>query len=348
MVIVMHKGADEAQIESVIAKLTEMGFDAHRSTGEERTVVGAVGGDAGTVDPRELEVLDGVKEVLRISKPYKLVSRSFHPDDSRVPVDGVAFGGDDVVVMAGPCAVENEEQIHSIAAIVADAGATVLRGGAFKPRTSPYAFQGLGAEGLKLLREAADAHGLATVSEIMDSSQVELMADFVDIFQIGARNMQNHPLLKALGRVDKPVLLKRGFSATIEEWLMSAEYIHAGGNGKIVLCERGIRTFETYTRNTFDVSSIPVVHKQSHLPVVADPSHAIGIRDKVGPLARAAVAAGADGLLIEVHHEPESALSDGPQALYPDQFHELMAQLRQIAVALGRGIAQRDRTPAST
>jgi 3-deoxy-7-phosphoheptulonate synthase len=335
----MKQGATEPQIEHVIERLTELGFDAHRSSGAERTVIGAVGGNVEAVDPRELEVLAGVKEVFRISKPYKLVSRSFRSENTVIPIDGARIGDESVVVMAGPCSIESEEQIHEAARIVAAAGARVLRGGAFKPRTSPYSFQGLGGEGLRYLREAADAHGLATVSEVMDTSQVELMSEYVDIFQVGARNMQNFALLKALGRVDKPVLLKRGLSATVEEMLMSAEYILSGGNHKVIFCERGIRTFETALRNTFDVSAIPVVQQATHLPIIADPSHATGIRDKVISMARAAVAAGADGLMIEVHHDPEKALSDGPQSLFPEQFEELMGQLRLIAKAIGRSIA---------
>ena len=338
MVIVMEMGADEAQVEKVIERLTALGFDAHRSSGAERTVIGAVGGNAAAIDARELEVLGGVKEVLKISKPYKLASRSFRPGGSVIDVGGVAIGGSEVVLMAGPCGVESEEQIHTIAGLVAAAGAKVLRGGAFKPRSSPYSFQGLGGDGLRFLRAAADEHGLKTVSEVMDPSQIELMTEYVDIFQVGARNMQNFSLLKALGRQRQPVLLKRGMSATIEEWLMSAEYIMAGGNQEVILCERGIRTFETHSRNTFDISAFPIVKKLSHLPVIGDPSHAIGIRDKVAPLARAAVAAGADGLLIEVHHKPDEALSDGPQALLPEQFVGLVSQLRQIATALDRRV----------
>ncbi len=339
MVIVMKHGIDEPQVERVVERLTALGFDAHRSTGSERIVIGAVGGNIEATDPRELEVLEGVKEVLRISKPYKLASRSFQPENSIIPVDGTGVGGNAVVMMAGPCAIESEEQIHTIAGIVAKSGAKVLRGGAFKPRTSPYSFQGLGGDGLRFLREAADANGLGTITEVMDASQVELMAEYVDIFQVGARNMQNFSLLKALGRIEKPVLLKRGMSATIQEWLMSAEYIMAGGNHDIIMCERGIRTFETHLRNTFDVSAIAVIQELSHLPVIADPSHATGIRDKVAPMARAAVATGADGLIIEVHHDPEAALSDGPQSLYPHEFEELMEQLRNIATAIGRTIA---------
>ena len=339
MVVVMNNGATEPQIERVIERLTELGFDAHRSSGSERTVIGAVGGAVEAVDPRELEVLEGVKEVFRITKPYKLVSRSFRAENTVIPVDGVKIGDEPVVVMAGPCSIESEEQIHKVAEIVARLGARVLRGGAFKPRTSPYSFQGLGGKGLRYMREAADAHGLGTVSEVMDASQVELMSEYVDIFQVGARNMQNFALLKALGRTSKPVLLKRGLSATIEDLLMSAEYILAGGNHEVILCERGIRTFETALRNTFDISAIPVVQQATHLPIIADPSHATGFRDKVASMARAAVAAGADGLMVEVHHDPTKAMSDGPQSLFPDQFEELMKQLRQIAQAIGRTIA---------
>jgi len=339
MVIVMNQGASEPQVEHVIERLTELGFDAHRSSGTERTVIGAVGGNVEAIDPRELEILEGVKEVFRISKPYKLVSRSFRSENTTIPVDGVEIGGEPVVVMAGPCSIESEKQIHTVAEIVAKAGARVLRGGAFKPRTSPYSFQGLGGEGLRYMREAADANGLGTVSEVMDASQVELMSEYVDIFQVGARNMQNFALLKALGRTDKPVLLKRGLAATIEDLLMSAEYILAGGNHDVILCERGIRTFETALRNTFDISAIPVVQQATHLPIIADPSHATGFRDKVASMARAAVAAGADGLMVEVHHDPDNTRSDGPQSLFPDQFEELMEQLRQIAPAIGRSIA---------
>lgn len=338
MVIVMKSNSSQAEIERVIERLTAMGFDAHRSSGSERTVIGAVGGNTAAIDPRELQVLPGVKEVLKISKPYKLVSRSFREEPTIVEVGDVAIGGREVVLMAGPCGVESEEQIHIIAEHVTKAGAKILRGGAFKPRSSPYSFQGLGGEGLRYLRSAADAHGLKTISEVMESSQLELMSEYVDIFQVGARNMQNFALLKALGRQRRPVLLKRGLSATIEEWLMSAEYIMAGGNHNVILCERGIRTFEPHSRNTFDISAFPIVQKLSHLPVIGDPSHAIGIRDKVAPLARAAVAAGADGLLIEVHHKPEEALSDGPQSLFPEQFETLVEQLRQIAPALDRSV----------
>jgi 3-deoxy-7-phosphoheptulonate synthase len=291
-------------------------------------------------DPRDIELLDGVREVIRITEPYKLASRVFRPEGTVVDIGrGVRIGGPDVVVAAGPCAVESAEQIHIIAERVARLGAKLLRGGAFKPRTSPYTFQGLGEKGLKFIREAADQNGLLVVSEVMDPSQISLMLPYVDVLQVGARNMQNYHLLRALGEVPKPVLLKRGMSATIEELLLSAEYIMAGGNYNVILCERGIRTFETYTRNTLDIAAIPVIKKLSHLPIIADPSHGTGRRDKVPPMARAAVAAGADGLLIEVHHDPEHALSDGAQSLFPEQFAQLMAELRIIAPAVGRRIA---------
>jgi 3-deoxy-7-phosphoheptulonate synthase len=321
----------------VIAQLVDMGFDVHRSTGALRTVIGAVGGNR-AFDPALVQVLDGVQEVLRITEPYKLASRTFKPENTIISVGDVRIGGDEVIVMAGPCSAETEEQVEVTAAAVKRAGAKVLRGGAFKPRSSPYSFQGLGEEGLRMLREAADRHGLKLITEIMDISQLELIERYADILQVGARNMQNFTLLRELGRTRTPVLLKRGISATIEEWLLSAEYILAGGNMSVMLCERGIRTFESYTRNTFDISAIPVIQKLSHLPVLADPSHGTGRRDQVAPMARAAVAAGADGLLIEVHRDPDHALSDGAQSLHPPQFDRLMAELRIIAPAIGRGI----------
>src|SRR6476620_10540529 len=335
MVVVMQERATDEQVQKVISQLVEMGFDVHRSTGALRTVIGAVGGNR-LGDPRLLEVLDGGQEVLRITEPYKLASRTFHPENSVVTVGDVRVGGDEVIVMAGPCSAENEEQVEAAAAAVKRAGAKVLRGGAFKPRSSPYRFQGLGEEGLRLLRSAADRHNLKLVSEVMDISQLDLIQRYADILQVGARNMQNFTLLRELGRSKKPVMLKRGISATIEEWLLSAEYILAGGNMNVMLCERGIRTFESYTRNTLDISAIPVVRKLSHLPILVDPSHGTGLRDKVPPMARAAVAAGADGLLIEVHHSPETALCDGAQSLYPTQFRELMSQLNIIAPAVQR------------
>ena len=337
MLVVMQAGASEAQIQGVIDRLVGMGFTIHRSTGVVHTVLGGVG-PVEDFDPADFEVMDGVKECHRIMSPYKLASRHYRPEGTVVKVGGVEIGGDEVVVMAGPCSVESDEQMDLVAARVAAAGARVLRGGAFKPRSSPYSFQGLGEEALRMLRRAADRHGLLTISEVMDHTQIPTLEPYVDILQVGARNMQNYNLLKELGRVRKPVLLKRGISATIEELLLSAEYILAGGNEQVILCERGIRTFENYTRNTMDISAIPVVKKLSHLPIVADPSHGTGRRDKVIPMARAAVAAGADGLLIEVHPDPDHALSDGAQSLRPDQFEELMRQLRLIAVAVDRKI----------
>jgi 3-deoxy-7-phosphoheptulonate synthase len=339
MIVAMQERASEEQIQAVIERLVELGFEVHRSTGKLQTVLGAVGARV-DFDIRDVEVMDGVKEVHRISSPYKLVARSFRPEGTTVKLrNGVSIGGDDVVVMAGPCSVESREQLFAIAEIVAKAGARVLRGGAFKPRTSPYSFQGLGEEGLKLLKGAGEKFGLLVISEVMEISQIPLMEPYVDIYQVGARNMQNFNLLRELGKVRKPVMLKRGIAATIEEMLLSAEYIMAGGNYELILCERGIRTFETYTRNTLDISAIPIVHKLSHLPITADPSHGTGRRDKVSPMARAAVAAGADAVIVEVHHQPDKALSDGAQSLYPEQFAKLMDELRMIAPAVGRKIA---------
>jgi len=338
MIVAMQEAATEEQIQRVIEHLVGMGFAVHRSTGARQTVVAAVGVRA-DFDIRNLEVFAGVQEVHRISAPYKLAGRSFRPQGTVVAfANGVKIGGQEIVVMAGPCSVESRHQLFTVAELVAQTGAKALRGGAFKPRSSPYSFQGLGLEGLKLLREAGDRFGLLVVSEVMEISQIALMEPYVDLFQVGARNMQNFNLLRELGKVNKPVLLKRGIAATLEELLLSAEYILAGGNYNVVLCERGIRTFETYTRNTLDISAVPIVHKLSHLPIAADPSHGTGLRDKVAPMARAAVAAGADALLIEVHHDPDKALSDGAQSLYPEQFAELMNQLRIIAPAVGRTI----------
>jgi len=333
----MQEGASEPQIQGVIDRLVELGFDVHRSTGVFHTVLGGVGGKD-EFDLGIFEVMEGVKDAHRIASPYKLVSRGFRPGGTVVKIGGVDIGGERVVVMAGPCSVETRDQINRSAEAVAKAGATVIRGGAFKPRSSPYAFQGLGEAGLQMLREAADRNGLLVVSEVMDQTQIPVVAQYSDILQVGARNMQNFNLLRELGRQRKPVLLKRGIAATIEELLLSAEYIMAGGNYDVILCERGIRTFETYTRNTMDISAIPVVKKLSHLPIVADPSHGTGRRDKVAPMARAAVAAGADGLLVEVHPDPDRALSDGAQSLRPEQFEDLMRQLRMIAPAVGRTI----------
>jgi 3-deoxy-7-phosphoheptulonate synthase len=339
MVIVMQEDATDAQIQRVIDRLVANGFNVHRSTGESHTVLGAVGVHR-DFDHRDFELLDGVREVMRITQPYKLASRQFRPEGTIINLGrGVTIGGNDIVIMAGPCSVESRDQINSVADSVAKAGAKILRAGAFKPRTSPYAFQGMGEEGLKLMKEAAEKTGLFTVSEVMDPSQIQMMSGYVDIFQVGARNMQNYHLLRALGEVRKPVLLKRGMSATMEELLLSAEYILSGGNYDVILCERGIRTFETYTRNTFDIAAIPVIKKLSHLPMIGDPSHGTGRRDKVVPMARAAVAAGADGLIIEVHNDPDHALSDGAQSLDPPQFEQLMKELRMIAPAIGRKIA---------
>ena len=337
MVVVMEERAAEDQIQHVIATLVDKGFDVHRSTGALRTVLGAVGGNR-EFDRRLLEVMDGVHEVLRITEPYKLASRTFKPERSLVSLGDFRIGGDEVIVMAGPCSAETEEQVEASASAVAKAGAKVLRGGAFKPRSSPYSFQGLGEEGLRMMRDACDLHNLKLVTEVMDVSQIELVGRYADMFQVGARNMQNYTLLRELGHTKTPILLKRGISATIEEWLLSSEYVLSGGNTDVVLCERGIRTFESYTRNTLDISAIPVIQKLSHLPIIADPSHGTGLRDKVAPMARAAVAAGADGLIIEVHPDPDHARSDGAQSMFPDQFERLMAELRIIAPAIGRSI----------
>ena len=339
MIVAMQETATEEQIEVVIEHLMQMGFSVHRTTGERQSILAAVGARA-DFDTRNLEVLSGVEHVHRISAPYKLSGRAFRPAGTVVQFsNGVKIGGDEVIVVAGPCSVESREQLFTVADLVAKAGARALRGGAFKPRSSPYSFQGLGIEALKLLREAGDKFNLLVVSEVMEISQIPQMLPYIDVFQVGARNMQNFNLLRELGKVKRPVLLKRGIAASIEELLLSAEYIMSGGNYDVVLCERGIRTFETYTRNTLDVCAIPIIHKLSHLPMASDPSHGTGLRDKVAPMARASVAAGADVLLIEVHHDPDKALSDGAQSLYPKQFSELMDTLRMIAPAVGRKIA---------
>lgn len=337
MVVVMSKSATENHIQSVIGFLNEYGFDVHRSSGVNQTVLGAIGVKP-DFDTREVQLLDGVEKVFRVTEPYKLTSRNFNPEGTVIEIKGVKIGGPDVVIMAGPCSVESEEQIHIIAKHVAEQGATVLRGGAFKPRSSPYAFQGMGEQALIWMREAADAYGLVVVTEVMDNSQIDLISKYADILQVGARNMQNFAMLKELGKQQVPVMLKRGLSATIEEWLMSAEYILHAGNKKVMLCERGIRTFETATRNTMDISAIPVIHHKSHLPIVADPSHGVGIRDKVIPMGRAAIAAGADAIIVEVHNCPEKAKSDGPQSLYLEQFTQLSKQVQVIANAIGRNV----------
>ena len=339
MVIVMHEDATDEQIQRVIDRVVASGFDVHRSTGASHTVLGAVGVHR-DFDHRDFEFLQGVREVIRITQPFKLASRHFKPEGTIVDLGrGVAIGGKELVVAAGPCSVESPEQINAVAEEVAKSGAKIMRAGAFKPRTSPYAFQGLGEKGLQMLRKAADKNNLFVVSEVMDASQIQMMSEYVDMFQVGARNMQNYFLLRALGEISKPILLKRGMSATIEELLLSAEYILSGGNYNVVLCERGIRTFENYLRNTLDIAAIPVIKKLSHLPIVADPSHGTGRRDKVPPMARAAVAAGADGLLIEVHNDPDHALSDGAQSLTPGEFTQLMGELRIIAPAVDRHLS---------
>ncbi len=335
MVIVLEQNATDEQIRNVIKHLEDYGFQIHESQGVQNLVLGAIGVKP-DFDTRKIKVLPGVADVYRVTVPYKLASRNFHPADSVIKIKDVEIGGNKIVMIAGPCSIESEEQVFRLAETVAKSGAKILRGGAFKPRTSPYSFQGLGEEGLKYIRAAADEFGLLVITEVMQIDQIELIDKYADIFQIGARNMQNFSLLKEIGNTKKPVMLKRGLAATIEEWLMSAEYILSSGNPNVFLCERGIRTFEKYTRNTFDLSAIPVVHKKSHLPVIADPSHATGFRDQVPPMARAAVAAGADGLMIEIHYDPEHALSDGPQALLPDEFLQLITELQMIAKAVGR------------
>jgi 3-deoxy-7-phosphoheptulonate synthase len=335
MLVVMQEGATDAQTEFVINRLVEMGFTVHRSTGVRHTVLGGVG-PLDDFDPAAFEVLEGVKECHRIVSPYKLASRNFRPGGTVIKLGEVEIGGTKVISMAGPCSIESVDQIERGAEIVASAGAQVIRGGAFKPRSSPYSFQGMGERGLEMMRVAADRHGLLVISEVMEQAQIPLLLQYSDILQVGARNMQNFNLLRQLGTVRKPILLKRGIAATIEELLLSAEYILSGGNYEVMLCERGIRTFETSTRNTMDISAMPVLRRLTHLPVIADPSHGTGKREYVLPMARAAVAAGADGLLVEVHHDPDHAVSDGAQTLRPEQFSDLMQQVRAIAAAVGR------------
>ena len=337
MLIVMQHNAQEEKIQHVIEFIKTKGFDAHVSRGEDHTVIGCVGRTA-DIDKRDIELLDGVNEVIRISSPYKLVSRVFKPEDTVINVNGVKFGGGNVGVIAGPCSVETYEQVDETARKLKDCGINVLRGGAFKPRTSPYSFQGLGEKGLKILREVADKYQMAITSEVMEVSQIPMFLEYVDILQVGARNMQNFNLLKELGKTEKPIMLKRGFSATIEEWLMSAEYIMSGGNREVILCERGIRTFEPMTRNTLDISAIPVVQKISHLPIIVDPSHATGLRDKVAPMSKASIAAGADGLIIEVHNNPDCALCDGAQSLKPEEFAVLYDDLKALAKVVKKTI----------
>ncbi|MFA7287835.1 MAG: 3-deoxy-7-phosphoheptulonate synthase [Melioribacteraceae bacterium] len=335
MIIILENHISEENTEKIEKTLVSFGFQIHKSVGVERTIIGAVGVKP-NFDTRNIRVMEGVADVYRITTPYKLAGRDFHEENTVINYKDVEIGGNKIVMMSGPCSVENEGQINRLAEIVAKSGAQILRGGAFKPRTSPYSFQGLGEEGLQLMRTAADNNNLLVVTEVMQNDQIDLIYKYTDIFQVGARNMQNFSMLKELGKVDKPILLKRGIAATIEELLMAAEYILSSGNPNVILCERGIRTFESYTRNTFDLSAIPVIHKKSHLPIIADPSHATGLRDQVPSMARAAIAAGADGLMIEIHDEPEKALSDGPQALLPVNYIQLMSELQLIAQAIGR------------
>ncbi len=335
MLVVMQEGASEEQIQKVTGRLVEMGFTVHRSTGVLHTVLGGVG-PADSFEPSDFEAMDGVKECHRIVSQYKLASRHFKPQGTLIKIKNVEIGGNRVVTMAGPCSVESREQIEAVADTIVEAGCQVMRGGAFKPRSSPYSFQGMGEDGLKLMREAADKRGLLIISEVMDASQLPLLTKYSDILQIGARNMQNFNLLREVGKVRTPAMLKRGIAATIEEVLLASEYILSGGNYDVMLCERGIRTFETYTRNTMDISAIPVLQKLSHLPVIGDPSHGTGRRDMVLPLARAAVAAGADGLIVEIHPDPDHAVSDGAQTLNFGQFRDMMRQVRAIAQAVDR------------
>ena len=337
MIIVMKQGATQAQITNVTARIEQWGCQAHISQGQERTIIGIIG-NGRPLDRAPIERLSGVERTVPILRPFKLASRDFHPLDTVINLNGVSIGGERVIVMAGPCAVEGREQLLETAHIVKEAGATVLRGGAYKPRTSPYSFQGMGEEGLRILADAREQTGLLVVTEVMEPDLVPLVSTYADILQIGARSMQNYALLHAVGESQKPVMLKRGMMSTIEELLMSAEYILSHGNDRIILCERGIRTFEPYTRNTLDVSAVPLLKQLSHLPVIADPSHGTGKWELVEPVARAAVAAGADGLLIEVHPRPEEALSDGAQSLKPERFAALMEHLAPIAEAVGRSL----------
>lgn len=329
MIIVMRHGASENDIKKVEELIRLKGREVHLSQGESHTIIGAVGEKV--IDPREFELLDGVKEVIKISSSYKLASRIFQQEDTIIEVNGEKFGGSHTGMIAGPCTIESEEQIFECARLMAESGVKILRGGAFKPRTSPYSFQGLGEEGLKLIRAAADKYDLAVTSEVMEISQIPMFLKYVDILQVGARNMQNFNLLRELSKINKPVIIKRGLSATINEWLMAAEYILSGTNREVILCERGIRTFEVATRNTLDLCAIPVVKKLSHLPIIVDPSHGTGLRDKVVPMSLASVAAGCDGLIIEVHNKPECALCDGAQSLYPEQFDSLYQKLKKLA-----------------
>lgn len=335
MIIVMKPDATKENIQKVEERLQQVGLKAHLSTGEDCTIIGVIG-DRKKIANLEVSMLEGVEKTVRITEKYKLVSRHFHPEDTIIDVDGVKIGGKEVVVMAGPCSVESIEQLREAAKAVKAGGAKFLRGGAFKPRTSPYDFQGLAEEGLKMLREVADEEGLKVVTEIVDKDDIELVGKYADIYQVGARNMQNFQLLKALGKAKKPVMLKRGLAATISEWLNAAEYIMAGGNEQVIFCERGIRTYETFTRNTLDLSAVAAIKELSHLPIIVDPSHGTGRWEMVRPMARAAVAAGCDGLIIEVHPHPEVAFSDGDQSLTPKNFNALMGELGKICDVMGR------------
>ena len=335
MIVVMSANATERNLNNVVKKIEALGLETHISKGAERTIVGVIG-DKKIIANLEMEMMAGVEKTVRVTEKYKLVSRDFHPANTVIDVDGVKIGGDEIVVMAGPCAVENLEQLRESAKAVKECGAKFLRGGAYKPRTSPYDFQGLGEEGLKLLRQTADEFGLKVVTEIVDGNDIDLIENYADILQVGARNMQNFQMLKALGKCKKPVMLKRGLAATISEWLNAAEYIVSGGNENVIFCERGIRTYETFTRNTLDLSAVAAIKELSHLPIIVDPSHGTGRRPMVSPMAKAAIAAGADGLIIEVHPHPEIALSDGNQSLTPQDFQNLMTELNAIASAVGK------------
>lgn len=337
MIVKLKRQADKNDVKALKDHLISKGFELHESLGQTYSIFGVVG-DTASFDLRSLYAFQCVDSVMRVQEPFKKVNRKFNAEDTIIDVNGIKIGGDNVVVMGGPCSIESREQLDIIAAAVKESGATILRGGAFKPRTSPYAYQGMGVEGLKLLKEIGNKYDMPVISELMSTEYIKEFCEYVDIIQIGARNMQNFALLKELGKLNKPILLKRGFSNTIEEWLMSAEYIMAGGNNNVILCERGIRTFEPYTRNTLDISTVPIVKKLSHLPVVIDPSHAAGKWDLVESLSLASIAAGADGLIIEVHHEPENAMSDGAQSLKPKKFDELMKRSKVIASAMNKGI----------
>ncbi|MEK6667116.1 MAG: 3-deoxy-7-phosphoheptulonate synthase [candidate division NC10 bacterium] len=338
MIIVMKSGTTEADVEEVCRRVVELGYQPHTIHGEIKTVIAAVGEERGQADLRILEALETVEAVMPVQQPFKLASRETKSQPSEIPVNGISIGGKQLVVMAGPCSVESQSQMIEVAEAVKAAGATILRGGAYKPRTSPYAFQGLKEQGLKYLAEARKRTGLPVVTEVLETESVELVAEYADILQIGARNVQNFSLLKRVAESGKPVLLKRGMSTSIQEWLLSAEYILSGGNPRVILCERGIRTFETATRFTLDLNAVPVVKKLSHLPVIVDPSHGTGHWDLVAPMAKGAIACGADGLIIEVHPRPEEALSDGPQSLKPAKFAQLMQELRPVALAVGRDL----------